>query len=70
MILANSISVFDFRIYVFARQCKMLGRLGRIGEVLEKGKEFILSFGRTLKENSVGRFVLSVYGTTRVVVFS
>jgi hypothetical protein len=59
MILANSISVFDFRIYVFARQCKMLGRMGRIGEVLEKGREFVVGFGKYLEENSV-RFLLAL----------
>lgn len=53
LILANSISVFDFRIYVFARQCRMLGKMGRGEEVLKKGADFIRSFGRTLAENKV-----------------
>ncbi|KAL7418117.1 trafficking protein particle complex subunit 10 [Mrakia frigida] len=51
LILANSISVFDFRIYVFARQCRMLGKMGRGEEVLKKGAEFVRSFGRVLSEN-------------------
>jgi len=58
LILANSISVFDFRIYVFARQCRMLGRMGRGEEVLKKGAEFVRSFGRVLSENKVSRFKL------------
>ena len=53
LILANSISVFDFRIYVFARQCRMLGKMGRGDEVLKKGADFIRSFSRTLSENKV-----------------
>jgi hypothetical protein len=53
LILANSISVFDFRIYVFARQCRMLCKMGRGEEVLKKGADFIRSFGRVLVENKV-----------------
>ncbi|CED85218.1 Putative transmembrane protein [Phaffia rhodozyma] len=51
LILANTISVFDFRVYVFARQGKLMARMGRLGEVLAKGFEFVRLMGRWLGEN-------------------
>jgi hypothetical protein len=53
LILSNRISTFDFRVYVFARQARLLGRLGRKAEGMRKGAEFIRSFGRWLEESSV-----------------
>ncbi|KAI0082757.1 hypothetical protein K474DRAFT_1681152 [Panus rudis PR-1116 ss-1] len=50
MILANTISVFDFRTYLFARQCILLGYLGRVVEIARKAIAFLNSFGRRLRE--------------------
>jgi len=53
MIANNKISIFDFRIYLFARQALMLSRLGRITEVAKRGAYFISTFARTLRESQV-----------------
>ncbi|KAJ7470648.1 trafficking protein particle complex subunit 10 [Mycena latifolia] len=50
LILANTISVFDFRIYLLARQCELLANLGRINEVSRKAAAFLGAFGRRLRE--------------------
>ncbi|GAA6031407.1 hypothetical protein JCM8097_005646 [Rhodosporidiobolus ruineniae] len=51
MIESNSISVFDFRTYLFARQAEMLFQLGRVVEVARRGAYFISTFARTLREH-------------------
>ncbi|GAA5847602.1 hypothetical protein JCM3766R1_000806 [Sporobolomyces carnicolor] len=53
MIEAGTISVFDFRIYLFARQAEMLFRLGRTVEVAKRGAFFVSTFARTLREHQV-----------------
>ena len=53
LILANSISVFDFRIYLLARQCALLSSLSRIVEIGRKVVSFLHSFGRRLRELQV-----------------
>ncbi|KAI5899814.1 uncharacterized protein SCHCODRAFT_02524907 [Schizophyllum commune H4-8] len=50
LILANTISVFDFRIYTLARQCQLLANLGRLNEVSHKTSAFLSAFGRRLRE--------------------
>ncbi|TRM61873.1 trafficking protein particle complex subunit 10 [Schizophyllum amplum] len=50
LILANTISVFDFRIYLLARQCELLANLGRLNEVSHKTSAFLSAFGRRLRE--------------------
>ncbi|KAL1742258.1 trafficking protein particle complex subunit 10 [Schizophyllum fasciatum] len=50
LILANTISVFDFRIYTLARQCQLLANLGRLNEVSHKASAFLSAFGRRLRE--------------------
>ncbi|WVR03511.1 hypothetical protein IAU60_000502 [Kwoniella sp. DSM 27419] len=50
-LLRNStISIFDFRIYLFARQGMLLGKLGRITEVAKRGQWFVASLTRRLRE--------------------
>ncbi|BGP18137.1 hypothetical protein JCM10213v2_006192 [Rhodosporidiobolus nylandii] len=51
LIETNAISVFDFRIYLFARQANMLFRLGRVVEVARRGAYFVSTFARTLREH-------------------
>jgi hypothetical protein len=53
LILANTISVFDFRIYLLARQCAILAKMGRINEVGRKSSAFLAAFGRRLREIEV-----------------
>ena len=53
LILANSISVFDFRVYLLARQCTLLSSLGRVIDVGSKTVSFLRAFGRRLREIEV-----------------
>jgi hypothetical protein len=53
LILANAISLFDFRIYLFACQCAILGRQGRVTDVMSKALNFIGTFGTILRESEV-----------------
>ncbi|KAH7339043.1 trafficking protein particle complex subunit 10 [Rhizoctonia solani] len=50
-IMSNTISVFDFRCYLVARQCLLLAKLGAIFDVANKATGFISAFSRTLREN-------------------
>jgi trafficking protein particle complex subunit 10 len=53
LILANTISVFDFRVYLLARQCNLLGKMGRVVYVAKKVVTFLGAFGCRLREVSV-----------------
>lgn len=53
MLQHSAISVFDFRVYVFARQAILLGKLGRITEVAKRGQWFVASLARRLRECEV-----------------
>lgn len=53
LILANSISVMDFRVYLLARQCGILSSMGRIVEVGRKVATFLQTFGWRLREVQV-----------------
>ncbi|KAI9065113.1 hypothetical protein FKP32DRAFT_1674998 [Trametes sanguinea] len=50
LILANTISVFDFRVYLLARQCALLSKLGELEEVCQKTVAFLTTFARTLRD--------------------
>ncbi|ETW85992.1 hypothetical protein HETIRDRAFT_309755 [Heterobasidion irregulare TC 32-1] len=50
LILANAISVFDFRIYLLARQCALLGKVGRVADVCRKASKFLSLLGRQLRD--------------------
>lgn len=50
LILANKISVLDFRIYLLARQCQLLAKLGRLAEITTKATFFLGAFGERLKD--------------------
>ncbi|KAM0790185.1 hypothetical protein ACM66B_005503 [Microbotryomycetes sp. NB124-2] len=52
LIQSDAISVFDFRVYLFARQAALLFMLGRVEDVARRGGFFISTFARTLRENS------------------
>jgi hypothetical protein len=53
LILANTISVFDFRIYLLSRQCALLGKMARIVDIGKKSGAFLGAFGRRLREAEV-----------------
>ncbi|KAF4615296.1 hypothetical protein D9613_003220 [Agrocybe pediades] len=50
LILANTISILDFRIYLLARQCQLLAKMGRIEEITKKVGFFLGAFGKRLRE--------------------
>ncbi|KDQ60741.1 hypothetical protein JAAARDRAFT_172897 [Jaapia argillacea MUCL 33604] len=50
LILANTISIFDFRVYLLARQCSLLGRMAKVVQVARKSAAFLNTFGRRLLE--------------------
>ena len=51
LILSNTITIFDFRSYLLARQCTLLARRGHITEAATKAARFVTTFARTLQEN-------------------
>lgn len=51
LITKNIISVFDFRSYLFARQCRMLLKLQRVIEVTARAQLFITNFIPSIREN-------------------
>ena len=53
LILANTISVFDFRIYLLARQCQLLAKMSKINEITSKVGFFLGAFGKRLREVEV-----------------
>ncbi|GEM10221.1 transmembrane protein [Rhodotorula toruloides] len=50
LIETDAITIFDFRIYLFARQTVMLFHLGRVVEVARRGAYFVSTFARKLRE--------------------
>lgn len=52
-ILANTITVFDLRVYMLARQCLLLGMMGRVLDVCQKTGIFLATFGKRLREAQV-----------------
>jgi hypothetical protein len=52
-ILANTITVFDLRVYMLARQCLILGIMGRVLDVCQKTSTFLATFGKRLREVQV-----------------
>jgi trafficking protein particle complex subunit 10 len=53
LIVANTVSVFDLRIYMLANQCNLLGKMGKVADLCKKVAMFLVSFGRHLREVSV-----------------
>ncbi|EMD38446.1 hypothetical protein CERSUDRAFT_153326 [Gelatoporia subvermispora B] len=51
MILANSISIFDFRVYLLARQCLLLSKMGDVIDICKKVAAFLNTFGRRLRDS-------------------
>lgn len=53
LILANTISVFDFRVYLLARQCALLSKPGDLEEICQKTVTFLTTMARTLRDVEV-----------------
>ena len=53
LILANTISVFDIRVYLLARQSIVLGQMGRLTDVIKKVSVFLGAFGGRLQDFKV-----------------
>ncbi|CAG8761156.1 6088_t:CDS:2, partial [Acaulospora colombiana] len=72
LIMQNTISEFDFRSYLFARQCQLLGRLRRPVDICRRAQLFISTFGRAIKEQqaNVGEHFLEswIYSSCMSVV--
>ncbi|KAG8828096.1 hypothetical protein FRC17_007623 [Serendipita sp. 399] len=51
LILNNTITLFDFRIYLFACQMILLAKQERLLDVITQSQYFIISFARSLREN-------------------
>ncbi|KAJ2788512.1 hypothetical protein H4R21_006986, partial [Coemansia helicoidea] len=68
----NTISMFDFRIYLFGRQCQLLIDMARYGELVERAQRFIATFAQLMREPGTGltlAFVSSwVYSTCQNIV--
>ncbi|KAJ1927801.1 hypothetical protein IWQ60_002618 [Tieghemiomyces parasiticus] len=54
LILQNNITVFDFRMYLFGRQCQLLIQLLKIREFLERARRFVPSFKLAMREFEKG----------------
>ena len=48
LILANNVSIFDFRKYLFARQAFLLTSIGRSAEICTRARDYITTMARTL----------------------
>lgn len=53
LIMQNEITVFDFRIYLFARQASLVTGLGRMVDLVKRAKFFIYSMARLLRSHRV-----------------
>jgi len=49
LILANTISVFDLRIFILGRQCELLAKLGRISDIATNALSFLARFSQRLR---------------------
>ncbi|EJU03022.1 hypothetical protein DACRYDRAFT_106200 [Dacryopinax primogenitus] len=56
LMLNNTITVFDFRCYLLARQCSLLGQMLKVTRLARKAQGFISGFALTLEEQSKDTF--------------
>lgn len=70
-IASSTIAIFDFRIYLFARQATLLLQMGKIAELAKRAAYFISTFTRTLREHQVSlRYSLVFTSVPRLLIFS
>ena len=53
LISQNNISIFDFRIYLFARQASLIIRMGRVAELAKRGRPFIYNLAKMMRSHGV-----------------
>ena len=58
LILANTISVFDLRVYLLSRQSALLNKLCQPSEICWKASTFLSMFGRQLREVEVRKHIV------------
>lgn len=68
LILANTISVFDLRVYLLSRQSALLSKLCQPSEICWKAFTFLNTFGRHLREVEVREHV-DVFDTNMLIGF-
>jgi trafficking protein particle complex subunit 10 len=51
LILANNISIFDFRVYLFARQAYLLTALGKYADICARARDYVATMARTLRND-------------------
>jgi hypothetical protein len=51
LILANNISIFDFRVYLFARQAFLLTALGKYADICARARDYVATMARTLRND-------------------
>jgi trafficking protein particle complex subunit 10 len=51
LILANNISLFDFRVYLFARQSFLLTSMRKYADICSRAKDYIATLARTLRND-------------------
>jgi hypothetical protein len=56
-ILANSVSIFDFRSYLLARQCRLLAKMGKFSEITTRVGFFLGTLAKQLREGQVGPYI-------------
>ncbi|KAJ1666128.1 hypothetical protein IW140_001845 [Coemansia sp. RSA 1813] len=50
----SSITMFDFRIYLFGRQCQLLIDMGDYTELISRAQRFVSSFSKSMRESGTG----------------
>ncbi|KAJ2812915.1 hypothetical protein H4S07_001058, partial [Coemansia furcata] len=53
-LVETTISLFDFRMYLFGRQAQLLVAFGHYAELAERAQRFIATFGRSMREPGTG----------------
>ncbi|KAJ2443325.1 hypothetical protein GGI03_008033, partial [Coemansia sp. RSA 2337] len=53
-LVETTISLFDFRMYLFGCQAQLLVALGHYAELAERAQRFIATFGRSMREPGTG----------------
>lgn len=69
LILANTISVFDLRVYILSRQSALLSKLRQPSEICWKAFTFLTTFGKHLRAVEVGELI-DVFNNNVLMRFS
>ena len=53
LIVQNNISVFDFRVYLFARQAALVSQMGRVADLAKRARPFIYNLSKLIRARGV-----------------